>query len=62
MYHSSAGGRGGVVGQGVQGRGVRGLVDKSSVMEQVLGCRERRAKEGGWEEEGTAQEKGLTML
>ena len=51
-----------MVGQGVQGRGVRGLVDKSSVMEQELGVRERRAKEGGWEEEGAAQEKGLTMV
>ena len=44
-----------MVGQGVQGRGVRGLVDKSSVTEQELGVRERRAKEGGWEEELTAQ-------
>ena len=45
----------GVVGQGVEGRGVRGLVDKSSVAEQELRSRERSTV-GGWEEEeGTAQ-------
>ena len=45
-----------MVGQGVQGRGVRGLVDKSSVAEQELRGWERSTEEGGWEEEeGTAQ-------
>ena len=44
-----------MVGQGVEGRGVRGLVDKSSVAEQELWSRERSTKKSGWEEELTVK-------